>query len=140
MSLLEIRVKLLTIVPRILSMKRQAVEEILNAFPEARNRSMLLVLGARPGRDSVIDEEAGKIAFHVSVNGVREVDPENHPFSTTEMKMHVDTFLKIFRGEMDFRTAYLYDLIDVKSNDGLPAAYHVILWSAFWDRALEVVR
>jgi hypothetical protein len=53
--------------------------------------------------------------------------------------MHIDTFIKMVKGKLDFRTAYIHDLIDIKSNDGLPPTYHLLLWSAFFDKFVEVI-
>jgi len=46
----------------------------------------------------------------------------------------------LIRGGLDFRTAYLYDLIEIASNDGLPPAYHLLIWSAFFDRLASALR
>jgi hypothetical protein len=54
--------------------------------------------------------------------------------------MHVDTFIKVLKGKLDFRTAYIHDLVDIKSNDGLPVSYHLLLWSAFFDKVAELLK
>ena len=83
------------------------------------------------------------MAIYIGFQGdrpvVREVDPRRPPTATTEIEMHVDTFIAVLKRRLDFRTAYIHDLVDVRSNDGLPPTYHLILWSAFMDKALEVL-
>jgi len=51
-----------------------------------------------------------------------------------------NTFIKILKGKLDFRAAYLYDLIDIKTNDGLPVGAHFLLWAAFFDKLLELLK
>ncbi len=71
---------------------------------------------------------------------MREVDPDNPPYATNVITMHVDTFIRIIRGGLDFRTAYLYDLIEIASNDGLPPAYHLRAEASLSKKALHISR
>ncbi|RLG84961.1 MAG: hypothetical protein DRO39_06740 [Thermoprotei archaeon] len=132
---MSVRLKLLSILPKLMAVGLRRFNSLLNEFPEARTRSMVLRL---------YDAAGNQVAFWLGFEGdrpvVKEVDPRNPPFATTEVSMHIDVFLKILKGRLDFRAAYLYDLIDIKSNDGLPSTYHILLWSAFWDRLVELLR
>jgi hypothetical protein len=127
------RLRLMTILPRLLSIGFANLQDLLKEFPEAMTRSAVLV----------IYDESSRMAFWVHFEGGRpvisEVDPTKPPAATNIITMHVDTFIKILKGDLDFRTAYLYDLVDIKSNDGLPAAYHFLLWSAFFDKVRSAV-
>ena len=131
---LNIRLKLLTVLPKLLSFGVNQLQDVLSQFPEAKTRSAVLELY----------DERGKVAFWIGFEGgrptVREVDPDNPPYATNIITMHVDTFIRIIRGGLDFRTAYLYDLIEIASNDGLPPAYHLLIWSAFFDRLASALR
>jgi hypothetical protein len=131
----SIRLKLLSILPKLMLIGAAKLQDILNEFPEARTRSAILRL---------YDDRGNEIAFWLGFeNGkpvVKEVDPRNPPYATTEVSMHIDTFIAMLKGRLDFRTAYIHDLIDIKSNDGLPASYHLLLWSAFFDRILELLK
>lgn len=132
---MSIRVKLLSILPRLMLLGVTKFQDILSEFPEAKTRSMVLRL---------YDDRGNEVAFWLGFeNGrpvVREVDSRNPPYATTEVSMHVDTFIAMLKGKLDFRTAYIHDLIDIKSNDGLPASYHLLLWSAFFDKVLELLK
>jgi len=131
---LNIRLKLLTVLPKLLNFGVNQLQDVLRQFPEAKTRSAVLELY----------DEKGKVAFWIGFEGgrptVREVDPDNPPYATNVITMHVDTFIRIIRGGLDFRTAYLYDLIEIASNDGLPPAYHLLIWSAFFDRLASSLR
>ena len=130
-----IKAKLLEVLPKLMLVGLRRLTDILREFPEATTRSNLLVL---------YDDRDNRVAFWLGfVDGrpkVVEVDPANPPFATTEVSMHVDTFIKILKGQVDFIAAYLYDLVDVRSNDGLPPEYHVLLWSAFYDRVANLLK
>jgi hypothetical protein len=134
---LSIKFRLLSVVDKLvkLASRSELARRVAAEFPEASTRSSLLVL----------HDESGRMALHFSLDGgrlsVREVDPSNPPFATNEVSMHVDTFIALLKRRIGFWTAYLHDLIDVRSNDGLPASYHVLLWGAFFDRLFsEVLR
>jgi len=132
---LSIRLKLLSVIDKLVKMASdlELVEKLLEEFPEARARSALLT----------IYDERGRLSIHLALEGgrpaAREVDAKNPPFATTEISMHVDTFIALFERRLDFWTAYLHDLVEVKSNDGLPASYHVLLWGAFFDKLFSQV-
>jgi len=130
----NIRLKLLAVLPKLLMFGASQLQDVLSQFPEAKTRSAVLELY----------DERGKVAFWIGFEGgrpnVKEVDPDNPPYSTNTITMHVDTFIKVIRGEIDFRTAYLYDLIEIASSDGLPPAYHLLIWSAFFDRLASALR
>jgi hypothetical protein len=132
---LSLRLRLLAILPKLMELGARRFESLLREFPEARSRSTLLVL---------YDDRGNKLAFWLGFEGdsprIREVDLKNPPPATNEISMHVDTFIKILKGRLDFRTAYLYDLVDIKSNDGLPASYHLLLWSAFFDEVAKLLK
>jgi hypothetical protein len=131
---LNIRLKLLTILPKMLSIGVERFKVVLEEFPEALNRSAILTL---------YDERGGKLTFHAGFKDgkpfVVEVDYRNPPWANNEISMHIDTFLAILKNKLDFRTAYIHDLIELKSNDGLPPTYHLLLWSAFFDKFVEVI-
>jgi hypothetical protein len=131
----NIRLKLLSILPKLMLIGVNRFQDILSEFPEARTRSAILRL---------YDDRGNEIAFWLGFEdgrpAVRETDPRNPPYATTEVSMHVDTFIAVLKGRLDFRTAYIHDLIGIKSNDGLPAAYHLLLWSAFFDRVAELLK
>jgi hypothetical protein len=132
---LSIKLKLLSVVDKLarVASKSEVVRKVVEEFPEATTRTALLTLY----------DERGKMCLHFSFEGgnaaVREVDPKSPPFATTEISMHVDTFIALLKRKIDFWVAYLHDLVDVKSNDGLPASYHVLLWGAFFDRLFNEV-
>jgi hypothetical protein len=130
-----IRAKLLSILPKLMLIGVSKFHDILSEFPEARSRSAILRLYDGRG-----NEVAFWLGFENDKPVVREVDPKSQPYATTEVSMHVDTFIAMLKGRLDFRTAYIHDLVDIKSNDGLPASYHLLLWSAFFDRILELLR
>ena len=131
---MSIRLRLLSILPRLVALGYKGLNKLLKQFPEAMHRSTVLVL---------YDSSGGRIAFWIGTeNGkpvVKEVDPEAPPYATTTIRMHIDTFIRILKGKLDFRAAYLYDLVDVESNDGLPASYHFLLWAAFFDHARRLL-
>jgi len=131
----SIRLRLLSILPKLMLVGVSRFQDILSEFPEARARSAILRL---------YDDRGNEVAFWLGFEDgkptVREVDPRNPPYATTEISMHVDTFIAVLKGRLDFRTAYIHDLIGIKSNDGLPAAYHLLLWSAFFDRVAELLK
>lgn len=132
---MSIRLKLLTILPKLMQIGMMKLNDLFKEFPEARTRSAVLKL---------YDSQGGQIAFWLGFEGdkpvAKEVDPKNPPYATTEITMHIDVFIKVIKGKLDFRAAYLYDLIDIKSNDGLPSSYHFLLWSAFFDKAIEILK
>jgi hypothetical protein len=132
---LSLRVRLLEILPKLMKLGVHRFNDLLREFPDATSRSALLVL---------YDDRGSKLAFWLGFEGgspqVREVSLKSPPPATNEISMHVDTFIKVLKGRLDFRTAYLYDLIDIKSNDGLPASYHLLLWSAFFDKVAELLK
>lgn len=130
----SIDMKLLMILPKLVRIGYDKLRELLREFPDATTRSTLLKLYDSSGNQRVF-----WIGFENGEPVVRMVDPNNPPYATTEVSMHVDTFIKILKNKLDFRTAYLYDLIDIKSNDGLPVSLHFLLWSAFFDRAVSVL-
>lgn len=131
---LGLKAKLLTIIPKLVMLGLTRFNEFLEEFPDAKTRSTVLILR---------DDRGGRMAIYIGFQGdrpvVREVDPRSPPRATTEIEMHVDTFIAVLKRRLDFRTAYIHDLVDVRSNDGLPPTYHLILWSAFMDKALEVL-
>jgi len=131
----SVRVKLLSILPKLMILGMKNFGNLLAEFPEAKTRSSILRL---------YDSSGNQIAFWLGFEGdkpiVKEVDPGKPPYATTEISMHIDVFIKVLKGKMDFRATYLYDLIDIKSNDGLPVSYHMLLWSAYFDRLLEVLK
>jgi hypothetical protein len=90
------------------------------------------------------DDVGNKIALWIGFEGgsphVRKVDLKSPPPATNEISMHIDTFIKILKGKLDFRTAYIHDLVDIKCNDGLPASYHLLLWSAFFDEVVKLLK
>jgi hypothetical protein len=130
-----IRAKLLFILPKLMLIGVSRFRDILSEFPEARSRSAILRL---------YDDRGNEVAFWLGFENdrpvVREVDPRSPPYATTEISMHVDTFIAILKGRLDFRTAYIHDLVDIKSNDGLPASYHLLLWSAFFDEVVKLLK
>ena len=132
---MSIRFKLLSLLPKLIGVGYANFKDLLNEFPEAKRRSSLVKL---------YDSRGNRMAFWIGFENdrpvIKEVDPDNPPYSTTELSMHVDTFVNVLKGELDFRTAYLYDLIDVKTNDGLPTAYHVLLWAAYFDKLVEIIK
>jgi hypothetical protein len=132
---LSVKLRLLSILPKLMKIGMQKFEDLIREFPEARSRSALLVL---------YDDRGNKLALWIGFEGdeprVREVDLKNPPPATNEISTHVDTFIKILKGRLDFRTAYLYDLVDIKSNDGLPASYHLLIWSAFFDEVVKLLK
>jgi len=132
---MTIRLKLLSILPKLMTIGLGRFNDLLREFPEAKTRSTVLRL---------YDSSGNQMAFWLGFEGdrpaVKEVDPKRPPYATTEISMHIDVFIKVLKGKMDFRAAYLYDLIDIKSNDGLPVSYHMLLWSAYFDRLLEVLK
>ncbi|RLE65004.1 MAG: hypothetical protein DRJ38_04500 [Thermoprotei archaeon] len=132
---MSIRLRLLSILPKLMGLGLRRFNDLLREFPEAKTRSAVLKL---------YDNAGNQVAFWLGFEGdkpvVREVDPRNPPYATTEITMLIDVFIKILKGKLDFRAAYLYDLIDIKSNDGLPSSYHFLLWSAFFDRLIEMLK
>jgi hypothetical protein len=132
---LSLRGRLLELLPKLLMLGMRRFDSLLREFPEATSRSALLVL-----YDSAGNKLALWIGFEGGAPRVREVDLKNPPPATNEISMHIDTFIKILKGKLDFRTAYLYDLVDIKSNDGLPASYHLLLWSAFFDEVVKLLK
>jgi len=132
---MSLRLRLLSILPKLMLIGLRRFDNLLNEFPEAKTRSSILKL---------YDSAGNQVAFWLGFEGdkpvVREVDPKNPPYATTEISMHVDVFIKILKNKLDFRAAYLYDLIDIKSNDGLPQSYHFILWASFFDRLVEILK
>jgi len=132
---MSIRLRLLSILPKLMTIGLRKFNSLLNEFPEAKTRSTVLKL---------YDSAGNQIAFWLGFEGdkpvVKEVDPKNPPYATTEISMHIDVFIKILKNKLDFRAAYLYDLIDLKSNDGLPVSYHMLLWSAYFDRLIQLLK
>ena len=132
---MSIRLRLLSILPKLMLIGLRKFNNLLNEFPEAKTRSTVLKL---------YDSAGNQIAFWLGFEGdkpiVKEVDPKNPPYATTEISMHIDVFIKILKNKLDFRAAYLYDLIDIKSNDGLPVGVHFLLWSAYFDKLLELLK
>jgi len=130
-----LREKLLSLLPKLFILSTSKLNDLLKEFPEASTRSTLLIL---------YDDRGKKIGVWLGFENnkpvVRGVDTKNPPYATNEISMHIDTFLKIVKGQLDFRTAYLYDLIDIKSNDGLPETYHLLLWSAYFDKLVEILK
>jgi hypothetical protein len=131
----DIKTQLLEVLPKLMLVGWFKLADILRELPGAANRSSLLVL---------YDDRGNKLTFWLGFADGRprvvEVDPDNPPFATTEVSMHVDTFIKILKGQTDFIATYLYDLVDVRSNDGLPPEYHVLLWAAFYDRVARLLK
>lgn len=131
---MSLRLRLLEILPKLVKLGLYKFNDLLKEFPDATSRSALLVL---------YDSKGNKLAFWIGFEGgspkVVEVDLKNPPRATNEISMHIDTFIKILKGRLDFRTAYLYDLIDIESYDGLPSSYHLLLWSAFFDRVADLL-
>jgi hypothetical protein len=131
---MSIEIKLLTILPKIAILGISHFKELLKEFPDAVTRSTVLTLY----------DERSKFGFYIGFENnkpvVKSVDLRNPPLATTEITMHVDTFIAILKNKLDFRTAYIHDLIDIKSNDGLPPTYHLILWSAFFDKVAEILK
>jgi hypothetical protein len=131
----SIKLKLLSVIDKLVKIasKTELVKKILEEFPEAAARSALLTLF----------NERDKLVLYFGFDGrepvVKEVDVKSPPFATTEITMHVNTFVALLKQKIDFWTAYLHDLIDVKTNDGLPPSYHVLLWGAFFDRLFKEV-
>jgi hypothetical protein len=132
---ITIKAKLITLLPKLLKLGMVRYGKLLEQFPEAKTRSAVLVL---------YDDHGNRIAFWGGFEDdslvFREVDPRNPPPCTTMIEMHVNTFIAILKGELDFRTAYIHDLIDIKSFDGLPASYHLLIWAAFFDKAVELLK
>ena len=132
---ITIKAKLITLLPKLLKLGMVRYGKLLEQFPEAKTRSAVLVL---------YDDQGNRIAFWGGFEDdnlvFREVDPRNPPPCTTMIEMHVNTFIAILKGELDFRTAYIHDLIDIKSFDGLPASYHLLIWAAFFDKAVELLK
>ena len=130
----NLRLKLLTILPKLLNYGFMQFNDLLKEFPEAKSRSAVLILY----------DQSSKIAFWIGFeNGkptIKETDPKNPQFATNTITMHVDTFIKVLKNELDFRTAYLYDLIEITSSDGLPPTYHMLIWSAFFDKLSNSLR
>ena len=132
----RLRAKLLTLLPKLamLAFRAGRLRELLERNPEWASRSALLLLY----------DESGRLAFWLGFsNGqpvVKEVDPDNPPEATTEITMHIDTFIAILKGRLDFRTAYLHNLVRIKSNDGLPPTYHFLIWSSYIDKLVELLR
>jgi len=113
----------------------KALAPVLEEMPEAKARSCLFKLHDPPG------ECIFWLGFRGGELAVEDVeDLGRAPFATTEVSMHVDTLARILDGELDFRAAYLYDLVDVKANDGMPSTYHFLLWAAFFDKAVELLK
>jgi len=132
---MSIRLKLLSILPKLMAVGLEKFNDLLKEFPEAKTRSTVLRL-----YDSSGNQMAFWLGFEVDRPVVKEVDPKRPPYATTEISMHIDVFIKVLKGKMDFRAAYLYDLIDIKSNDGLPVGAHFLLWAAFFDKLLECLK
>jgi hypothetical protein len=132
---LVLRTKLLSLLPKLFILSTSKLNDLLKEFPEASTRSALLIL---------YDDRGKKIGVWLGFENnkpvVRGVDPKNPPYATNEISMHIDVFIKIIKGQLDFRSAYLYDLIDIKSNDGLPETYHLLLWSAYFDKLVEILK
>jgi len=130
-----LKAKLVTLLPKLLKLGLARYGHLLEQFPEARTRSAVLVL---------YDDQGNRIAFWGGFEGdslvFREVDSRNPPACTTMIEMHVDTFIAILKGNLDFRTAYIHDLIEIRSFDGLPASYHLLIWAAFFDKAVELLK
>lgn len=132
---MSIRLKLLTILPKLMALGLRVYGDLIKELPDVTSRSAILRL---------YDTAGNELAFYLGFEGerptVKEVNPRNPPYATTEISMHIDTFIKVLKGRLDFRSAYLYDLIDIRSHDGLPPTYHFILWAAFFDRIVKVLR
>ena len=66
-------------------------------------------------------------------NGKPVVKQGTYP-ATNTIKMHVDVFLDILTGKIDFRQAVAHGVIEIQSHDGLPWFYHMVLWSMWFDK------
>ena len=56
-----------------------------------------------------------------------------HP-ATNTIRMHIDVFLDIVEGKIDFRQAVAHGVVEIQSHDGLPWFYHFALWASFFDK------
>lgn len=126
---------LIRLLPRLMKIGLSSLGDLVKEFPEITTRSMLLRI-QRPGGQPIL-LWAG---FKGGEPHVIEIEPGKPVSATTEITLHIDTLISILKGRLDFRAAYLYDLIDIKSNDGLPASYHFILWAAFFDKLEEILK
>jgi len=119
--------------------------DLIREFPHVLHRSALLKVYYEDGECAIwLGFRGGKPPIPIQLPFpvmpvVEKVDPKNPPYATTVIEAHLDVLLEILDKKLDIRTAYLYDLLEVKSNDGLPVSMHFLLWAAFWDKAIEIL-
>ena len=124
--------KLLSIIPNLirLGLRQWWAKRLLKQYKHI-NRSGQLIL---------VDEDGDETAIWVGLeNGNVSVRIGKYP-ATNTIKMDVDTFIDIVRGNLDFGTAFWHGLIQVESHDGHPWSYHVFLWAGFWDLVAQLLR
>jgi len=123
------------------------VEDIINGLLRLQN----LVVGPNPVDEWVLEkakENIGNIAMLrvYDDNGVSEITlklTEDLKIVRTNEKpkhiitMHLDTFLDLLSGDLDFRDAYVNGLLDFQGE-----AYHVhaLLWSKAFERLRWVLK
>jgi len=123
-------VKLLSLLPRLgsLAMRSDELREI------ARQHS------GRRACQLVVDDESGDaLTIWVGVEGDEAVVRQGRYPSTNTLRIHIDAFIDVLKGRLDFRTAVAHGLAEVESHDGLPWFYHFALWASFWDRVASLL-
>src|SRR5215217_5108435 len=75
---------------QVIEWKDQSTALLVYKFPssndELKNASKLIVA---PGQGAILVYE-GKIADHITVNGIYDIESDNHPFITTLLKLRTN--------------------------------------------------
>jgi putative sterol carrier protein len=123
--------RLLNLAPRLfkLAMKSSELRELAKRYGGKRSCQLKLY-----------DEAGEALSLWVGLDG-EDVSVKQGEFpSTNTVRMHVDVFLDILSGKLDFRTAVAHGLVEIESHDGLPWALHYFLWASFWTKVSELLR
>jgi len=123
--------KLVPLIPRMIRLGLKAGELRDVARRYGGQRSCLVTLTDEAG-------EALNAWISVDRDGEVTVIPEKRA-ATTSVKCHIDVFLDIIDGRLDFRTAVAHGLVELESHDGTPWFFHYALWSSFWNRVAEIL-
>ena len=125
----KLYLKLLSIIPKAIQLA-QVKDPRLKELAKRFKRSCQLVL---------FDEnEEVKLWVGFGDEGNPVVKLGEYP-ATNTVRMHIDVFLDILNGKLDFRTAFAHGLIQVLSHDGKPVTLHFMLWSSWFDYIRQLV-
>jgi len=135
----KIRLKLLQVLPKLAKLAIEAsmtdLSDLAKSDPSILNRTATIRIYDESGEELCffvgLKRSGNKIEPHIETDVCRA--------ATTEIRMHIDTFIAILKKEVDFRTAYLHGLVEIKSYDGRPPFYHFMIWSSFFDKLVSLL-